>query len=129
MFSGLKPNSSKSNIAGIGALKQIRLRLWYLKCINLNSEPFKMPGICYSNNKKRFWEKNKKSYPIKWKCFKNLGIKILDKWRLASDIQFFCNLKINATCFSNMYIKYNCWTAKSLKEKNVCCAKKCQYIS
>ena len=74
-------------------------------------------------------EKNKNSYPIKWKCFKNLGIKILDKWRLASDIQFFCNLKINATCFSNMYIKYNFWTAKSLKEKNVCCAKNCQYIS
>ena len=56
--SGLKPNKSKCEIAGIGALKAVRVTLCGMQCINLNEQTVKSLGIHFSYNKKLEEEKN-----------------------------------------------------------------------
>ena len=51
-FSGLKPNKSKCEIAGIGALKGVQVALYGMRCIDLMSNIFKILGIYYSYNEK-----------------------------------------------------------------------------
>ena len=50
-ISGLKPNKPKCEIAGIGALKGVRVALCGMQCINLNEEIGKILGIHFSYNK------------------------------------------------------------------------------
>ena len=38
IFSRLKPNLTKCEIAGVGALKGVRLAVWGMKCINQRNE-------------------------------------------------------------------------------------------
>ena len=42
VFSGLKPNLAKSEIAGIGALKGVQLAVCGMKCIGLRNEAIKI---------------------------------------------------------------------------------------
>ena len=51
-FSGLKPNKSKCEVAGIGALKVVKIALCGTKCINLRLNSLKILGIHFSYNKK-----------------------------------------------------------------------------
>ena len=51
-FSGLKPNKSKCEVAGIGALKGVKIALCGTKCINLRLNSLKILGIHFSYNKK-----------------------------------------------------------------------------
>ena len=51
-FSELKPNKSKCEIAGIGALKGVQVALCGIRCIDLVSNIIKMLGIYYSYNEK-----------------------------------------------------------------------------
>ena len=51
-FSGLKPNKSKCEVAGIRALKRARMALCDVKCINLRLNTVKMFGIYISDNMK-----------------------------------------------------------------------------
>ena len=51
-FSGLKPNKSKCEIAGIGALKGVQVALCSMRCIDLMSKIVKILGIYYSYNEK-----------------------------------------------------------------------------
>ena len=51
-FSGLKPNKSKCEVAGIGALKVVKIALCGTKCINLRLNSLKLLGIHFSHNKK-----------------------------------------------------------------------------
>ena len=46
-FSGLKPNKTKCEIAGIGVLSgvQVALYLCGMKCVNLNNETVKILGV------------------------------------------------------------------------------------
>ena len=57
-ISRLKPNKSKCEIAGIGALKGVRVKLYGMQCISLNEETVKIRGIHFSYNKKLEEEKN-----------------------------------------------------------------------
>ena len=50
-FSGLKPNKSKCEIAGIGILKGVNVALCGMKCINLDKDTIKILGIHHSYNK------------------------------------------------------------------------------
>ena len=74
-FSGLKPNKSKCEIAGIGVLKGVQVALCGMRCIDLVSNIVKISGISYSYNDKIEIEENFKRYIIKIeKNYTNLEI-------------------------------------------------------
>ena len=50
-FSGLKPNKSKCEIAGLGALKGVKLALCGMECIDLMFNAIKILGVYYSHDK------------------------------------------------------------------------------
>ena len=50
-FSGLKPNKSKCEIAGLGALKGVKLALCRMECIDLMFNAIKILGVYYSYDK------------------------------------------------------------------------------
>ena len=56
-ISGLKPNKSKCENSGIGALKGVRVALCGMQCINLNEETVKILEIHFSYKKKLEKEK------------------------------------------------------------------------
>ena len=51
IFSGLKPNKSKCEIAGIGVLKGVQMALCGMECVNLKNNTIKILGIHFSYNK------------------------------------------------------------------------------
>ena len=51
IFSGLKPNKSKCEIAGLGAMKGVKLALCGIKCIDLMFNDIKILGVYYSYDK------------------------------------------------------------------------------
>ena len=51
IFSGLKPNKSKCEIAGLGALKGVELELCGMECVDLMLNAIKILGIYYSYDK------------------------------------------------------------------------------
>ena len=57
-FSGLKPNLTKSEIAGIGVLKGVQVAVCGMRCIDLNVDTLKILGTHFSYNKKLKDEKN-----------------------------------------------------------------------
>ena len=74
-FSGLKPNKSKCEIAGIGVLKGVQVALCGMRCIDLVSNIVKISGISYSYNDKIEIEENFKRYIVKIeKNYTNLEI-------------------------------------------------------
>ena len=58
IYSGLKPNKSKCEIAGIGVLKGVSVELCGMKCIDLTKNSVKILGIHFSYNKKIENEEN-----------------------------------------------------------------------
>ena len=52
MVSGLRPNFSKCEIAGIGSLKDAKVALCGLKSLDLTKESIKILGVHISYNKK-----------------------------------------------------------------------------
>ena len=50
-FSGLKPNKSKCEIAGLGAPKGVKLALCGMECIDLMLSAIKILGVYYSYDK------------------------------------------------------------------------------
>lgn len=91
LFSGLKPNISKCEICGIGALKGVTKALRGMRCINLEND---MVKICYNplllKNAKR---KNTITENIKnWKIFIKKSSKNGDIFYLHS--QMFYRQKI-----------------------------------
>ena len=50
-ISGLKPNKTKCEIAGIGVLNGIQAALCGMKCVNLNNETVKILDVHFSYNK------------------------------------------------------------------------------
>ena len=51
LFSGLKINNAKCEIAGIGAKKGVKMALCEMKCIDLTDDVIRILGIFFSNNK------------------------------------------------------------------------------
>ena len=66
-FSGLKPNKSKCEIAGIGALKRVQVAICSMRSIDLVSNIVKILGIYYSYNEKLEIQENFKRHFIKIK--------------------------------------------------------------
>ena len=58
LFSGLKINYAKCEIAGIGIKKGVKMALCGMNCIDLTEDVIKILGISFSYNKKRELEKN-----------------------------------------------------------------------
>ena len=57
-FSGLKPNLRKSEIVGIGVLKEVQVAVCGMRCIDLNIDTLKILGTRFYYNKKLKEEKN-----------------------------------------------------------------------
>ena len=57
-ISGLKPNKTKCEIAGIGVLNGVQVALCGMKCVNLNNETVKILGVHFSYNKNLEQDKN-----------------------------------------------------------------------
>ena len=58
LHSGLKPNKSKCEIAGIGVLKGALMELCGMQCIDLTKKSVKILGIHFSYNKQIANEEN-----------------------------------------------------------------------
>ena len=65
LVSGLSPNTTKCEIAGIGTLKGVNVALCGMKCLNLTKETVKILGVHFSYNKKLEHEMNFHSHIIK----------------------------------------------------------------
>ena len=57
-FSGLKPNTTKCEVAGIGVLKGVQVTVCGIKCIDLRNEAIKILGVYFSYNQKIKDDKN-----------------------------------------------------------------------
>ena len=57
-ISGLKPNKTKCEIAGIGVLNGVQVALCGMKCVNLNNKSVKILGVDFSYNKNLEQDKN-----------------------------------------------------------------------
>ena len=75
-FSGLKPNKSKCEISGIGALKGVQIAFCSMRCIDLVSNIVKISGIYYSYNDELKNQENFKRHIIKIENF-------LQIWRMS----------------------------------------------
>ena len=82
LFSGIKINKAKCEIAGIALLKGVKLALCGMECVNLNNV-IKILGICYSYDKKLKNEKNFLNHIIKLQNVLNMwkirNLPLLDK--------------------------------------------------
>ena len=58
IYSGLKPNKSKCEIASIGVLKRVSMEVCGMECMNLAKNSAKILGIHFSFNKKIEIEEN-----------------------------------------------------------------------
>ena len=77
LFSGLKINNAKCDIAGIGFKKEVKMALSGMDCIDLTEDVLKNLGIYFSYNKKLVQEKNFLNHIVK---FQN----VLKLWKLRN---------------------------------------------
>ena len=77
MISGLEPNKSKCEIAGIGSLKGVNVALCGLKSVNLMNETVKILGCHFSYNRTLQQESNFKKHISKIE-------NILKIWRMRN---------------------------------------------
>ena len=64
-FSGLKPNKTKCKIAGIGVLDGVQVTHCDMKCVHLNNESVKIPGVHFAYNKNLEQDKNFSDHIVK----------------------------------------------------------------
>ena len=57
-FTGLKPNLSKCEVTGIGALKRVKVAICGIKCIYLTKQAIKIFGVFFSYDKNLHLENN-----------------------------------------------------------------------
>ena len=104
IYSGLKTNNAKCEIAGIGVKKEVKMALCGMECIDLRSDVIKILGIYFSHNKKLEQEKKFFNHTVKiqnifklWKqrnlsiegrivVFKSLAISKLTHLALVTEI-------------------------------------------
>ena len=91
IYSGLKPNMKKCEIAGIGSLKGVKVALCEVNSIDLAQETIKILGLHFSYNKKLREEKNFVSHI---KSIENL-LKIKKMRSLAIEEKIFKALPIS----------------------------------
>ena len=73
IFSGLKPNKSKCEIAGIGVLKGVSMELCGMEYIDLTKNSIKILGIHFSYNKKIKMKRTLLSLLKKLRMFSKFG--------------------------------------------------------
>ena len=93
LFSGLKPNLDKCEVAGIGILKGVKVAVCGVNCIDLTKETIKILGIHFSYNSQVQNEQNYLNIVLKIE-------KVLKLWRmrnlsLAGKITVFKSLAIS----------------------------------
>ena len=92
IYSGLKPNMKKYEIAGIGSLKGVKVALCEVNSINLAQEMIKILGLHFSYNKKLRDEKNFVSHI---KSIENLKIWKMRTLSIEGKINIFKTLAIS----------------------------------
>ena len=97
-FSSLKPNKSKSEIAGIGVLKGVKVTLFGMRCVNLHEDTIKILGIQLENNKNfkkyiaksenvlKLWRARNLSFEGKITVFKSLALSKINHLALVKTI-------------------------------------------
>ena len=78
IFSGLKSNKSKCELAGVGVLKRVQMALFGMKCVNLKNNTIKILGIDFSYNKSL--ENDENNYKI-WKIIQIVENVTAKNWR------------------------------------------------
>ena len=73
IYSGLKPNKSKCEIACIGVLKGVSMELYGMECIDLTKNSVKILGIHFFYNKKIENEENFIKLIKKLRMFSKFG--------------------------------------------------------
>ena len=115
LFSGLKPNKSKCEVAGIGALKGVSVALCGMECIDLTTKTIKILGIhfSYNNNVKnnenfmkhirkieqvlKLWRMRYLSIEGKITVFKTLALSKIIHLALVTDVPKSTILALNKT--------------------------------
>ena len=130
LFSGLKINKTKCEIAGIGVLKGVKLGLCGMKCVNLNNGVIKILGICYSYDEKLENEKNFLNHIIKLQIVLNMwtmrNLSLLSKMSTFKTLAFskIIHLTLIKSVPSstidrvNKIEKYFLWDKKNVKIKH-----------
>ena len=77
LFSGLKPNLDKCEVAGIGLLKGVKMAVCGMNCIDLTKETIKILGVHFSYNSQVQNEKNYLNAVLKIE-------KVLKLWRMRN---------------------------------------------
>ena len=75
IFSGLKPNKSKCEMAGIGVLRGVQMALCGMECVNLKNNTIKILGIHFSYYRSLENDENYRRYITKIE-------KLLKLWRM-----------------------------------------------
>ena len=91
-FSGLKPNKTKCEIAGISVLNGVQVALCAMKSVNLNNETVKIIGLHFSYNKNLKQDKFFSKHIVK------IG-SILKLWRMRQ-----LNFRRRITVFKSLAI-------------------------
>ena len=66
-ISGLKPNKTKCEIAGIGVLNGVQVALCGMKCVDINKQTVKILSVHFSYNKNHIFRtycQNRKHFKI-----------------------------------------------------------------
>ena len=133
-FTGLKPNLSKCEIAGIGILKGVEVAVCGIKCVDLTNETIKILGIHYSYNKTLQCEHNflrtivNMENVLKLWRFRNLtleGTITIFKTLVISKIVFLLHVMTISTEIINSIEKMQkefLWNGKrpKIKHQNIC---------
>ena len=88
-FSGLKPNKTKCEIAGIGVLNGVQVTLCGMKCVNLNNETVEILGVHFLYNKNLEQDKNFCEHIVKKKRFKIMAHETVNFRRKYYGLQIF----------------------------------------
>ena len=96
-FSGLKPNLTKSETAGIRVLKEVQVTVCDMRCIDLNIDTLKILGTHFSYNEKL--KEEKKSYKIVTNMQRVMKIWKMRKLTLERKIVIFKTIAISKVIF------------------------------
>ena len=107
-LSGLKPNKSKCDIAGIGALKGVQVALCGMRFIDLVSNIVKILGIYYSCNEKLEIQENFERHIIKIEeILRILRMKDLSNVGKITVFKTLAISKNSTSCISENNSKFN----------------------
>ena len=99
----MKPNHEKCEVAGIGALKSVKVAVCGMKCIDLCNDTMKITGIHFSYNKKK---RNEKKFLDSITKIQNvLKVRRMRRLTLEGKIIAFKSLAISKLVFLSLISK------------------------